>query len=219
MMESVELVIFDMDGLMFDTEMMYLKFAPGAAKDLGYNVKEDILRKTVGTNHKWALEIFKAEGYENFPFAEFWKILDKKYSDYFDETGVPVKKGLFKMLDFLKSINMKMAVATSSRRVKAERLLNESGAMKYFDLTMYGDEVLNGKPDPEIFLKTADNLKTEYGKCLVFEDSINGIKAAHSAGMIPVMSPDTIEPTEEVNKIIYKTYSSLEDAIQIFNKE
>ena len=58
MMESVELVIFDMDGLMFDTEMMYLKFAPGAAKDLGYNVKEDILRKTVGTNHKWALEIF-----------------------------------------------------------------------------------------------------------------------------------------------------------------
>ena len=61
--------------------------------------------------------------------------------------------------------------------------------------------------------------KTEYGKCLVFEDSINGIKAAHSAGMIPVMIPDTIEPTEEVNKIIYKTYSSLEDAIQIFNKE
>ena len=219
MMESVELVIFDMDGLMFDTEMMYLKFAPGTAKELGYDVKEEILRKTVGTNHKWAHEIFKAEGFPDFPFVEFWKILDKKYSAYFDEYGVPVKKGLFNMLEFLKSINMKMAVATSSRRVKAERLLNESGAMKYFSLTMYGDEVLNGKPDPEIFLKTADNLKTEYGKCLVFEDSINGIKAAHRAGMLPVMIPDMIEPTEEITKLIYKKCDSLDDAIKIFNKE
>ena len=123
------------------------------------------------------------------------------------------------MLEFLKSINMKMAVATSSRRVKAERLLNESGAMKYFSLTMYGDEVLNGKPDPEIFLKTADNLKIEYGKCLVFEDSINGIKAAHRAGMLPVMIPDMIEPTEEITKLIYKKCDSLDDAIKIFNKE
>ena len=219
MMETVKLAIFDMDGLMFDTEMMYLKFAPGAAKELGYNIKEEIFKKTVGTNHKWAFEIFKADGYQDFPFAEFWKMLDKKYSDYFDEFGVPVKKGLFEMLDFLKSINMKMAVATSSRRAKAERLLNESGAMKYFDLTMYGDEVLNGKPDPEIFLKTAENLNTKYEKCLVFEDSINGIKAAHSAGMIPVMIPDMIEPTEEIIRLIYRKYDSLKDAIQIFNKE
>ena len=216
MIESVELVIFDMDGLMFDTEMMYLKYAPGAAKELGYNIKEEILRKTVGTNHKWAFEIFKEEGYADFPFAEFWKMLDKKYSDYFDEYGVPIKKGLFEMLEFLKSINMKMAVATSSRREKAERLLNESGAMEYFSLTMFGDEVLNGKPDPEIFLKTADNLNTEYGKCLVFEDSINGIKAAHSAGMISVMIPDMIEPTEEITKLISGKYDSLLDAIQIF---
>lgn len=219
MKENVELVIFDMDGLMFDTEMMYLKFAPGTIKELGYDIKEDILKKTVGTNHKWASEIFKAEGYPDFPFVELWKRLDIKYSDYFEEFGVPIKNGLFEMLEFLKGINMKMAVATSSRRVKAEKLLNESGAMKYFDLTMFGDEILNGKPDPEIFLKTADTLNTEYKKCLVFEDSINGIKAAHSAGMIPVMIPDVIEPTEEITNLIYKKYDSLNDAIKIFDKE
>jgi HAD superfamily hydrolase (TIGR01509 family) len=219
MIENVKLVIFDMDGLMFDTEMMYLKFAPGAAKELGYDIKEEILKKTVGTNHKWAFEIFKAEGFSDFPFAEFWKILDKKYSDYFDEFGVPLKKGLFDLLDFLKGINMKMAVATSSRREKAERLLNDSGAMKYFALTTFGDEILNGKPDPEIFLKTADTLNTEYKDCLVFEDSINGIKAAHSAGMIPVMIPDVIEPTQEITKLIYKKCDSLKDAIKIFSEE
>lgn len=216
MTKNVKLVIFDMDGLMFDTEMMYLKFAPEAAKKLGYDISEDILKKTIGTNHQWAFEILKSEGYQDFPFKEFWNILDEVYSNYFDEEGVPIKKGLIKLLEHLKKNNIKMAVATSSRREKAERLLTESKVRDYFSLITCGDEVVNAKPDPEIFLKTADKLGVKYEECLVLEDSLNGIRAAKSADMIPVMVPDMIEPTEEIKKLIYRKYNNLEEVIQIF---
>ena len=108
-----------------------------------------------------------------------------------------------------------MAVATSSRRVKAEYLLKISGVDKYFDSIMCGDEIINGKPDPEIFLKTADVFGVKYENCVVLEDSINGIKAAKSANMIPVMIPDMIEPTEEISEMIYKKANNLEEIIKI----
>ncbi len=214
-MKNVELVIFDMDGLMFDTESMYLNFAPDVCESLGFPVTREILKKTIGTNHQWAQEILKAEGYENFPFAELWKILDKKYDEYYNENGVPIKNGLFELLEHLKGKSMKMAVATSSRRVKAEYLLKISGVDKYFDSIMCGDEIINGKPDPEIFLKTADVFGVKYENCVVLEDSINGIKAAKSANMIPVMIPDMIEPTEEISEMIYKKANNLEEIIKI----
>lgn len=216
MTKNVKLVIFDMDGLMFDTEMMYLKFAPKAAKKLGYDISEDILKKTIGTNHQWAFEILKSEGFRDFPFKEFWDILDEAYSNYFDAEGVPIKQGLIKFLEHLKKNNVKMAVATSSRREKAERLLTEAKVRDYFSLITCGDEIVNAKPDPEIFLKTADKLKVKYEECLVLEDSLNGIRAAKNANMIPVMIPDMIEPTEEIIKLIYKKYNNLEEVIQIF---
>lgn len=214
-MKNTELIIFDMDGLMFDTESMYLKFAPDVCASLGFPVKKEVLIKTIGTNHQWAQEIFKNEGFENFPFAELWEILDVKYDEYYKENGVPIKKGLIKLLEFLEEKNMKMAVATSSRRVKAEYLLEISGVKKYFDSIMCGDEIINGKPDPEIFFKTADVFGVKYENCVVLEDSINGIKAAKSAGMIPIMVPDMIEPTEEIISMIYKKADNLEEVIEI----
>jgi HAD superfamily hydrolase (TIGR01509 family) len=106
------------------------------------------------------------------------------------------------LLDFLKQNNIKMAVATSTSRQSCERMLKKSGAFPYFDEIVCGDDVTNGKPNPEVFLKASEKLGIEPKSCIALEDSINGIKSAYSAGMTAIMVPDFLQPTDEIKPMI-----------------
>ncbi len=110
-----------------------------------------------------------------------------------------------------KKKKLKIALATSTERKRTEMLLTLSGTKKYFDIITCGDEIVNGKPDPEIFLKTSQKVNCLPENCIVLEDSKNGIIAAYRAGMLPVMVPDIIEPGKEIEAMLFKKFNSLKE--------
>ena len=109
-----------------------------------------------------------------------------------------------------------MALATSAKKSRMEMLLNLSDTTKYFDVVTYSDEIVNGKPDPEIFLKTSQKVNCPPKNCMVLEDSENGIIAAYKAEMLPVMIPDIIEPGEEIEAMLFKKFCSLKEVKDYF---
>ncbi|MFA6940140.1 MAG: HAD family phosphatase [Clostridiaceae bacterium] len=211
-LKNVSLVIFDMDGLMLDTERISIESLGKAGKEYGYNITPNIVMKMIGMNSKGCEKVFKENFGEQFPLDDIRKLKSKFLSAIIDKTGVPVKTGLYELLEFLKGKNVLTAVATSTAKKSAEKLLKSANILDKFHLIICGDEVAAGKPDPEIFLKTAYKLNCRPEECIVFEDSENGIKAASRAKMIPIMIPDMKEPSEEIAKLTYKKFKTLIDA-------
>ena len=143
--------------------------------------------------------------------------------EHFDKFGVTFKPGLHELLDFLEAAGLPKAVATSSCRESAMRKLTAGRLVDRFQAIVTGDDVQNGKPAPDIFLAVAEKLSVSPERCLVFEDSENGVLAAHNAGMPAIMIPDAKQPTKEVAALAYKNFPSLADAIpflqKLFNKK
>lgn len=190
--------VFDMDGLMFDTERLVYETWQMMMDELGFEYSLDIFKNTVG------LRTDKAESYYNSLYGErfCYKPLKQKSREIFlqrvSSEGVPIKKGLIKLLHFLRENNIKTAVATSTSAQTAHKIIEMAGVYNYFDAFVCGDDVKNGKPHPEVFLKAAEKLGLSPECCVAFEDSINGIKSAHSAKMKTVMVPDYLQPTQEI---------------------
>jgi len=216
--KELELVIFDMDGLMFDTERVsYLSFTE-AVKFNGYDLDEETFRKTLGANLKKVEKIYRERFGENFPFEA---VIQKKFScaaDYIQEKGVPIKEGLYELLDFLCEHKIKKAVATSSNREVTLTLLKMAGIDHKFEYVLCGDEIKKSKPDPGIFLRVAEKLNCHADRCIVLEDSEIGILAAHRAGMRAIMIPDMVKANEETKKIIFKEMKNLLEVKQYFNE-
>ena len=204
-------VIFDMDGLMFDTESVYTLTWPIAAKDFGYDVTEDVVVGAIGLNAEDGCAHFKAVYGQDFPFYEIRVHRLDIAMNYIIEHGLQVKKGLYGLLDYLKSKNIKIAVATSSERARAVAYLKMAKLTDTFDYVVCGDEVKLGKPNPDIFLTAASKLGVPAENCIILEDSENGIKAAHASGAFPIMVPDRKQPTPELQKIVYRVYPDLSE--------
>ncbi len=210
-MKKVELIIFDMDGLMFDTEKIAFISWKEAAHKYGYEIDEELFKKTIGANLKRTIEIYLAHFGESFPIDAIREERFKLSESLVEQNGVPVKEGLFELLDYLKETDIKIAVATSTSRQRAMTLLKMAGIDMHFDYVLCGDEIENSKPHPEVFLKVSERIGCLPENCIVLEDSEVGIIAAHAAGMLPVMIPDMKEPEEEIRKLIYKRLDSLKD--------
>jgi HAD superfamily hydrolase (TIGR01509 family) len=208
---NIELIIFDMDGLMFDTEKISFVSWRQSAVQYGYEIDDEIFRKTIGANLIRTKEIYLNHFGNNFPIEEIINDRSRIAEEIVKSKGVPVKKGLYDLLDYLKQSNIKKAVATSTSRKRALNLLRMANIDKYFDYILCGDEIEKSKPDPEIFLKVSDKLACSPEKCLVLEDSEAGITAAYIAGMLPIMIPDIKEPDDETKALIFKKMNSLMD--------
>ena len=118
-------------------------------------------------------------------------------------------------MEALKQEGYRLCVATSTRASTAKEELIDAGILPHFEDLVGGDNIKNGKPAPDIFLEAARRISVEPENCIVFEDSINGIKAAYNAGMKPIMVPDMVEPTEEILPMIYRRFNSLDEAIPL----
>lgn len=210
-MKKLELIIFDMDGLMFDTERIAFISWKKAASDYGYEIDEQLFKKTVGVNLEGTKKIYLTHFGEKFPIEIIKDERFKMAENLIKQNGVPIKNGLHELLDYLSEVNIKRAVATSTNRERATTLLKMAGIDTCFDYIMCGDEIENSKPHPEIFLRVAEKLGCLPERCIVLEDSEVGIQAAYRAGMIPIMIPDMKEPEEEIKKIIHKQFCSLLD--------
>jgi HAD superfamily hydrolase (TIGR01509 family) len=207
----IKLVISDMDGVMFDTERLAYKIWKELGRKYNYEINKSIYKKTIGLNSKKAKQIYREHFGDSFPHEEMLTKERKIMRNHILSKGAPLKEGLYELLDYIKSKKLKIALVTSSGKKKTELLLDLSDTKKYFDVITCGDEITSGKPDPEIFIRTAQKVGCLPENCMVLEDSENGIRAAYRAGMLPVMIPDISEPEEEIKEMLFKKFSSLKE--------
>ena len=194
----IKAVLFDMDGILFDTEIVMKEGWQKAARELNFTLTEEHLSQMRGSALPRSRKLFEEWFHGQVTYDEGRAIRTAYLNDYIRRNGVPEKPGLHEFLSWLKEHSIKVAVATSTTRRVAEDYWKQSGIDQYIDASVCGDEVINSKPDPEIFLKAASLLKVPIAACIVAEDSINGLKAARAAGAISCMIPDLTPYTKEL---------------------
>ena len=211
---EIDAVIFDMDGLMIDTERIVQNSWNIVGKRMGYaDLGEDIYH-TMGLNVVRREEYFMDKYGKEFPFEEFLKDYRKEYYKYVNENGIDAKPGLYELLENLKQLRIPMAVATSTSRESAMKTLEAKNVTSYFEGFICGDMVTEAKPSPEIYLKACEVIGVHPKNAIALEDSFNGIKAAYAAGMMPVMVPDLIKDTSEVDDLLFAKKADLNEVAE-----
>lgn len=208
---DVRAVIFDMDGLLLDTEQLARLTWQRAARDCGVDLDDALFVQLIGRTRRDSNAILERAWGSAVPLDTFRTRCSELWEEVIANRGIPVKTGVSELLDLLDAIPLPRAVATSTGRAAAERCLRMVGLLARFDHLVTGDQVERGKPAPDIFLHAAERLEAAPETCLVLEDSLLGITAAHAAGMIPVMVPDLVPPTDEIERIAYRIATSLHD--------
>ena len=208
-MLPVRLVIFDMDGLMFDTERIAVDSWRHAGDQLGFSISPEMVIETIGLNRKDTKAMLLRHLTDGFPYEEARRHRIRYAEETIAMNGVPVKEGLFELLDDLDAAGILKAVGTSTERARAQNLLELAGIRDRFDAVVCGDDVERGKPWPDIFLDAAAKLGCEPATCMVLEDSESGLTAAHRAGMLPVLIPDLKAPSSEALSLAFQVFSSL----------
>ena len=208
-------VIFDMDGLMTDTERLYIDLWCRILREQGMEEHREVVTRCIGMDHgKMRAYIAETLG-ADFDYLSVLGEVGKRSEQYCRENGIPVKPGLYELLDYLDQQHIPYAVATSSRGQGARSKLEKIGVLSRLHGLVTGDMVEKGKPDPEIFVRAAQALKLPPKNCLVLEDSPHGILAAYKAGCLPMMIPDLWQPDEDVRALLYAQGNSLLDVIPV----
>ncbi len=218
LMEKVSLCIFDMDGLLIDSERIYLESAMECSRNFGYNVSDELIRKTMGNNREEAKRrFFEAMG-KDFPYEQFSKDRLIIQDEYLKHHAIEKKKGAEELLDYLDEKRIRKAVATSTRRERARRFLNSAGLSGRFDHIVYGDDLKESKPRPEIYLKAISAFPIDKSEILAFEDSGNGILSAVGAGIEVVLVPDLAYVADEVKEKSFTVLHDLTEAIKLIDE-
>lgn len=204
-------VVFDMDGLMLDTEAVSLECWVAAAHEHGWEVPHELCLAMIGLNSKSAQLLLREALGETFPMQAIYASSHERYLARLRQ-GVPVKPGLHRLLDYLRECELPLAVATSTRRALAIDKLERHGLMRYFDSLVGGDEIAQGKPAPDIYLEAAARLGVPPVRCIALEDSEPGLRAAHGAGMACIVVPDLKPPGEQFIGLAAVVLPSLHEA-------
>jgi HAD superfamily hydrolase (TIGR01509 family) len=206
---NLKAVIFDMDGLLLDSERVALSMFVDTCREFGFDPDVEVYYKCIGGNASRTKAIM-IEGYgERFPFDAVEQAWHSRYEDLAMSDPLPVKVGVFDLLDYLEALGLKKAVVTSTARASALRKISNTGLAKYFDLVVGGDEISKSKPDPEIYLTACRRLGENPRNCLALEDSDNGVRSAHAAGMPVIQVPDLLQPSDEVRALGHEIVASL----------
>ena len=204
--------IFDMDGLLFDTERVWQRVWHERADELGVTLPDSFAGEICGSSGQGTLDII-ARCYPGVEPAVFHSEVQNEVTRRL-ENSVPILPGCEEILAGLKARGLKLAVASSSQLSHIEHHMRLTGMGKYFDKLVSGQQVAHGKPAPDIFLLAASELGLAPEDCYVFEDSPNGIRAGHAAGCAAIMVPNLVPPTEEIKPLCAGIYSSLTEALQ-----
>ena len=199
-MGKIQGVIFDMDGVLVDTERISFEFWVKSFEKYGYKYSMDIHLSIIGRNDQSIRNILRETFGTDFPLQEICNYKSESMINYLLEEGTPLKIGVFELLEFLRECNYKIAVATSTHRERAIQRLESVGIKGKFDGIVCGDEIDHSKPDPEIFIKAAERLGLQPKECIVIEDSPAGVEAGYKGGMKVINVPDMKMPDEKMKK-------------------
>lgn len=214
-------IIFDMDGVLIDSERQSNEGWLWAAGQLGVDMPMWLIDSFKGAPAELCCKFFDAY-YKGV--IDYWEAKELRTQHVYkirETEGIPVKKGVKDIFEYIRNNGLKCAVATSTRRESAEKTLHEIGVWDYLDAVVYGDEVERGKPEPDIFLRAAKAIGVNPSEAVVVEDSINGIKAGYAAGMRVVHIPDTIAIDDDIRKLTYMVCDDLNgliDVVESINK-
>ena len=214
-------IIFDMDGVLIDSERQSNEGWLWAAGQLGVDMPMWLIDSFKGAPAELCCKFF--DDYYN-GVIDYWEAKELRTQHVYkirETEGIPVKKGVKDIFEYIRNNGLKCAVATSTRRESAEKTLHEIGVWDYLDAVVYGDEVERGKPEPDIFLRAAKAIGVNPSEAVVVEDSINGIKAGYAADMRVVHIPDTIAIDDDIRKLTYMVCADLNgliDVVESINK-
>ena len=197
-----EAVIFDMDGVIFDSETLVLNCWREVAECHGIRNIEIACHECLGTNSAVSKQIFLRHYGQDFPYDEYKAEMSEVFFGYASGGRLKKKPGVEKLLKYLKESGIKVALASSTREAVVKKELEEGGLLGYFDEIVCGDMVKRSKPEPDIFIYACERLNVSPMKALVLEDSENGIRAARAAGIPVICIPDLKEPSREVEKLV-----------------
>jgi len=210
----VEAVIFDMDGTLHDSEVIYTAAQRSASAAMGIDITDAFWHTLIGipTVEGWGM--LREHVGEDFDLTTF----ERHYALHRDSgfaAGIPVKRGAHDLLNHLAGRNMAHAIATSADRRTAEYHLGLSGLRPRFEVVVTRDDVARGKPHPDPFLLAAQRIGADPTRCLAIEDSIHGIRAAHAAGMMAVMVPDIVQPCDHTRTLCAAVATDLHEVLRM----
>ncbi len=207
-------VIFDMDGTLIDTMSAYVKAWEAGGMEQGIEGMGEYVSVVCGMNDAGWLAFIK----ERHPSIDTARFYDFTRRYVLENAKLGFKRGAVELLEFLKSNGIKCAIASGSSKKTVEHHMKKTDAGKYFDAYACGDEVEHGKPAPDVFLLAAQRIGAEPCDCYVFEDSSNGIIAAHHAGMRAIGVADIVDFNEKAKPLIWRELSHLGEAVELFCK-
>ncbi len=193
-------VVFDMDGLLFDTETLYVEAAIAAATELGHDASTEIILRTTGGPWSQTRQLLLEHFGAAFPVDDFVTVWVRQFW-MLAEDRLALKPGVVELLDLLDALDLPKAIATSSSHATVQRHLAAHGLTSRFEAIVGAGDYAAGKPAPDPFLAAAARLGASPEACLALEDSHNGVRSASAAGMMTVMVPDLLPATDEIRAL------------------
>jgi len=204
-------VVFDMDGVIFDSERLVLECWKEIADRRGMENIEQAMRECLGVNAVQTKENILRRYGEDFPYDEFRKEASVLFHERYDNGRLPMKKGVVELLRYLRDRGIKIALASSTGEKTVRQELSDAGILDFFEKVVCGDMVEKSKPAPDIYLKACEELGVKPEESYAIEDSYNGIRSAHAAGLSAIMVPDMSDPTPEMERLAVKILPDLQE--------
>ncbi len=213
-MKEYKAIIFDLDGLLIDSERVGIEIAVSAAERLNVPITREVVLATIGITDEDTRNYYSRFVPDEKRLTEFFMEEGRQFAAVISEGKIPLKKGAVRLLDHISAKNLKMAIASSSSRRYIGNVLGPAGVLGYFSVIVSSDDITRGKPDPEAFLTAAQRLNENPQDCLVLEDSLNGMLAALAGGFDCAVIPDLIEFSEQQKSRATYYLNDLDEVIE-----